>query len=175
MRLLWAKPHGSDVERAILEFDQCQALQRWLADAQVTGSFSKPPMLLIKSVLRSYEFCAWHISVDEVMGDHVNSAAERILGWTTFAVMTAAAAGLLFQHLVVPGTLRRGVGRNVHLQFTEVAMLYWTLIFLIVAIVAAFLGFGGMAIAAAGIAKILFFIFLVLFLVSLLTNVFRRA
>lgn len=54
-------------------------------------------------------------------------------------------------------------------------MLYWTLIFLIVAIVAAFLGFGGMAIAAAGIAKTLFFIFLVLFLVSLLTNVFRRA
>jgi len=67
------------------------------------------------------------------------------------------------------------MGRNVHLQLTEVAMLYWTVIFLIVALVAAFLGFGGMAIAAAGIAKILFFIFLVLFLVSLFTNVFRRA
>ena len=53
-------------------------------------------------------------------------------------------------------------------------MLYWTVIFLIVALVAAFLGFGSMAIAAAGIAKILFFIFLVLFLVSLFTNVFRR-
>jgi uncharacterized membrane protein YtjA (UPF0391 family) len=53
-------------------------------------------------------------------------------------------------------------------------MLYWTLIFLIVALVAGLLGFGAIAFAAAGVAKILFFIFLVLFLVSLLTNVVRR-
>jgi len=53
-------------------------------------------------------------------------------------------------------------------------MLYWTLMFLIVALVAGLLGFGAIAFAAAGVAKILFFIFLVLFLVSLLTNVVRR-
>jgi uncharacterized membrane protein YtjA (UPF0391 family) len=47
------------------------------------------------------------------------------------------------------------------------AMLYWTLIFLVVAIVAAAFGFGGIAAGAAGIARILFTIFLVLFLVSL--------
>jgi len=39
-------------------------------------------------------------------------------------------------------------------------MLRWALIFLIVAIVAAALGFGGIAGTAAGIASILFWIFL---------------
>ena len=36
-------------------------------------------------------------------------------------------------------------------------MLRWTLIFLVVAIVAAVFGFGGVAAASAGIARILFF------------------
>jgi uncharacterized membrane protein YtjA (UPF0391 family) len=48
------------------------------------------------------------------------------------------------------------------------AMLQWTLIFLVVAIIAAVFGFGGVAGTAAGIAKILFFIFLVLFIISLI-------
>jgi len=47
-------------------------------------------------------------------------------------------------------------------------MLHWTVIFLLIAIVAAVFGFGGIAVAAAGIAKLLFFVFLVLFLVSLI-------
>ena len=46
-------------------------------------------------------------------------------------------------------------------------MLRWALIFLVVALIAAFLGFGGLAGTAVGIAKILFFVFLVLFLVFL--------
>ena len=54
-------------------------------------------------------------------------------------------------------------------------MLYWALVFLIVAMVAAFFGFGGVYVAAAGIAKVLFVIFLVLFLVSLLTGMRPRA
>ena len=53
-------------------------------------------------------------------------------------------------------------------------MLYWALVFLIVAIIAAVFGFGGIAVASAGIAKILFFVFLVLFIVSLLAGGFRR-
>jgi uncharacterized membrane protein YtjA (UPF0391 family) len=53
-------------------------------------------------------------------------------------------------------------------------MLYWTLCFLLISIVAAICGFGGIAVAAAGIAKILFFVFLVLFLASLVMNVARR-
>jgi uncharacterized membrane protein YtjA (UPF0391 family) len=53
------------------------------------------------------------------------------------------------------------------------SMLYWALIFLLVAIVAGALGFGGIAGASAGIAKILFFIFLVLLVVSLIAHVSR--
>ena len=47
-------------------------------------------------------------------------------------------------------------------------MLRWSAIFLVIAIVAAVFGFGGIAVPAAGIAKILFFVFLILFLVSLI-------
>jgi uncharacterized membrane protein YtjA (UPF0391 family) len=53
-------------------------------------------------------------------------------------------------------------------------MLYWAFTFFVVALLAAILGFGGIAVAAAGIAKILFFIFLVLFLVSLVAHMSRR-
>jgi uncharacterized membrane protein YtjA (UPF0391 family) len=53
-------------------------------------------------------------------------------------------------------------------------MLYYALVFLLVAIVAAVLGFGGVAVVSAGIAKILFFVFIVLFLVSLITHMSRR-
>ena len=47
-------------------------------------------------------------------------------------------------------------------------MLYYALVFLVVAIIAGLLGFGVNAFAAAGIAKLLFFIFLILFVVSLI-------
>jgi len=52
-------------------------------------------------------------------------------------------------------------------------MLYWALIFLVVALVAGLLGFGGVASTSMGIAQILFFIFLVLFLVMLVANLLR--
>lgn len=53
-------------------------------------------------------------------------------------------------------------------------MLRWALGFFIVALLAAVLGFSGIAVAAAGIAKIIFFIFLVLFLASLIGHLLRR-
>jgi len=46
-------------------------------------------------------------------------------------------------------------------------MLRWAVFFLIIALIAALLGFGNIAGTAAGIAKILFFIFLVLFVLAL--------
>jgi uncharacterized membrane protein YtjA (UPF0391 family) len=46
-------------------------------------------------------------------------------------------------------------------------MLRWAIVFFIVAIIAAIFGFGGIAGAATDIARILFFIFLVVFLVAL--------
>jgi len=52
-------------------------------------------------------------------------------------------------------------------------MLYYALVFLLIALVAGALGFGLVAFAAAGIAKILFLVFLVLFLVSLVMHVSR--
>jgi uncharacterized membrane protein YtjA (UPF0391 family) len=46
-------------------------------------------------------------------------------------------------------------------------MLRWAILFFIVAIVAAVFGFGGIAADAAWIGRILFFVFLILFVVSL--------
>jgi len=52
-------------------------------------------------------------------------------------------------------------------------LLVWALVFFAVAIVAALFGFGGIASAAAGIAQILFFIFVVLFLAALIVHLVR--
>ena len=52
-------------------------------------------------------------------------------------------------------------------------MLSWALTFLIIALIAAVLGFGVVAGTAAMIAKVLFLVFLVLFVISLIAG--RRA
>ena len=49
-------------------------------------------------------------------------------------------------------------------------MLGWALVFFIVAIVAAIFGFGGIASAAVGIAQIIFFVAIVLFVAALIMN-----
>jgi len=46
-------------------------------------------------------------------------------------------------------------------------MLRWALAFFVLALVAALFGFGGLAATSAGIAKSLFYVFLIVFLVSL--------
>jgi uncharacterized membrane protein YtjA (UPF0391 family) len=53
-----------------------------------------------------------------------------------------------------------------HLNYTT--MLRWSVIFFVVAIIAAIFGFGGIAEGAASIAQILFFIFLALFVITIL-------
>ena len=53
-------------------------------------------------------------------------------------------------------------------------MLYWAAVFLVIALVAGVLGFGVIAGTAAGIAKILFFVFVILFLLSLVFGGIRR-
>lgn len=53
-------------------------------------------------------------------------------------------------------------------------MLRWTIIFIIIAIVAAIFGWGGISDGAESIAKILFFIFIILFVLSLIGRLFRR-
>lgn len=52
-------------------------------------------------------------------------------------------------------------------------MLNWALTFLVVALIAAVLGFGGIAGAAMGIAKIIFFVAIALFLISALAGALR--
>jgi uncharacterized membrane protein YtjA (UPF0391 family) len=49
-------------------------------------------------------------------------------------------------------------------------MLKWSVILLVIALVAGVFGFFNIVGAAVGIAKVLFFIFLVLFIVSLFTG-----
>jgi uncharacterized membrane protein YtjA (UPF0391 family) len=53
-------------------------------------------------------------------------------------------------------------------------MLRYAAIFFVIAIVAALFGFGVIASGAAEIAKILFFVFVVLFVVSLIAGFIRR-
>jgi uncharacterized membrane protein YtjA (UPF0391 family) len=53
-------------------------------------------------------------------------------------------------------------------------MLHYALVFLVLGLIAAVLGFGGLAGASIGIAKILFFVFLVLFAVTMLLGRGRR-
>ena len=52
-------------------------------------------------------------------------------------------------------------------------MLNLVVTLLIIALIAAVVGFGGIAFAAVGIAKIIFFVVLILFLISLLFGVAR--
>ena len=52
-------------------------------------------------------------------------------------------------------------------------MLGWALTFLVVALIAGVLGFTSIAGAAMGVAKIRFFVFLVLFVVSLVMHLVR--
>jgi uncharacterized membrane protein YtjA (UPF0391 family) len=52
-------------------------------------------------------------------------------------------------------------------------MLRWALIFFIVAIIAAVFGFGNISAAATDIAKILFFVFLIIFLVTLVLGLVK--
>jgi len=53
-------------------------------------------------------------------------------------------------------------------------MLYYALVFFLIAVVAAIFGFGGIAAGAVGISKILFFVFVILFVASGLFGLLRR-
>jgi uncharacterized membrane protein YtjA (UPF0391 family) len=54
-------------------------------------------------------------------------------------------------------------------------LLHWAVVFLIVALVAAVLGFGGIAGTAVGAAKLLFFVAIILAIVAFIGNAMRRA
>ncbi|WP_226782982.1 DUF1328 domain-containing protein [Oceaniglobus trochenteri] len=54
-------------------------------------------------------------------------------------------------------------------------MLGWAIFFFLVAVIAAVLGFGGVLSVSAGTAQILFFVFLVLFVVTLVARLSGRS
>ncbi|WP_026224698.1 DUF1328 domain-containing protein [Methyloversatilis thermotolerans] len=53
-------------------------------------------------------------------------------------------------------------------------MLRWSVLFFVIALIAAVLGFGGIADGATEIARILFFVFLVVFVGTLVAGLLRR-
>ena len=53
-------------------------------------------------------------------------------------------------------------------------MLFWSAVFFIIAIVAAIFGFGNIAAGAVDIAKILFVLFLILFMLAAVIGLIRR-
>lgn len=53
-------------------------------------------------------------------------------------------------------------------------MLGWSLSFFVIAVIAAIFGFTGIAVGASSIAKALFFLFLVLFIASLIVPRFHK-
>jgi uncharacterized membrane protein YtjA (UPF0391 family) len=58
---------------------------------------------------------------------------------------------------------------------TEAVMLSWAIGFFLLALVAAFFGFGGIASSAAGIAKVLLVLFVIAFVVSLIFGLRGRS
>jgi uncharacterized membrane protein YtjA (UPF0391 family) len=71
----------------------------------------------------------------------------------------------------------KGVSAGVSLRCcageTEIVMLGWVVTFLIVALIAGILGFGGIAGASIEIAKAIFFIAVVLFIISAVVGITR--
>jgi uncharacterized membrane protein YtjA (UPF0391 family) len=96
----------------------------------------------------------------------------------TAVALSSVAVEHVWHSGTVRQTRRRGVkpARKPIRKSTPVEgfMLRYAVIFFIIAIIAAFFGFGGIASGATEIAKILFFIFIVIFLATLLLGVFRR-
>jgi uncharacterized membrane protein YtjA (UPF0391 family) len=73
---------------------------------------------------------------------------------------------------ILSGFSRRR-GPRARTRSWRVTMLGWALTFLIVALVAAVLGFGGIAGLSIEIAKIIFFVVIVLFLISAVVGLVR--
>ena len=90
-----------------------------------------------------------------------------------------------FQRIVGPRTTRRPTIHSLiptlgafHYEQEDdgrLKMLRWALGFFVVALIAGLLGFTGISLAAAGIAELLFYLFLILFLVTLMGHLLRRS
>jgi uncharacterized membrane protein YtjA (UPF0391 family) len=118
---------------------------------------------------------------------HLRNAVRLSCGFLSIAPFFWFGA-LLGTRVALPSALQdtaafqaiKAAGRQASTQTNPIIdplegfMLRYAVIFFIIAIIAAFFGFGGIASGATEIAKILFFIFIVIFLATLLLGVFRR-
>jgi uncharacterized membrane protein YtjA (UPF0391 family) len=68
----------------------------------------------------------------------------------------------------------RVIGSRIVFSLRERGVFYWAFMFLVIALVAAVFGFGGIASTATGMAQILFLVALVLCVVSVLAGFVRR-
>jgi uncharacterized membrane protein YtjA (UPF0391 family) len=93
----------------------------------------------------------------------MNSTPSAELVFNNFEL--TGTAGIVFRFFMAP-------------EFGEEAMgnlLHYAIVFLVVALIAAAVGFGGVAGVAMEGARILFWVFIVLFVISLVANFARRA
>ena len=77
---------------------------------------------------------------------------------------------------IVPWNFSRDIAVRFSRQLEKkgnIPMLHYALVFFILALVAGLFGFGGVASASAGIAQILFFLFLILFAVTVISRMVR--
>ena len=76
--------------------------------------------------------------------------------------------------IVLSGPAVRRIMPTGRPSMKETEMLRYAVVLLIIALVAGLLGFTGIAASAVQIAKVLFFVFLLLFLASLIVGLMRR-
>lgn len=53
-------------------------------------------------------------------------------------------------------------------------MLYWSVVFFVIAVISGVLGFGGVAASSAGIAQVLFYVFILGFVLSIVLHFARK-
>jgi uncharacterized membrane protein YtjA (UPF0391 family) len=68
-----------------------------------------------------------------------------------------------------------GLARSIDHHLQELTMLHYAIVFFVIALIAALFGFGGIAASAVGIAKILFFIFIIIAAVTFLMSLVRKS
>jgi uncharacterized membrane protein YtjA (UPF0391 family) len=90
------------------------------------------------------------------------------------ASVVVAVAAAISPHGTNRDAARSAVEGWRRLGFLEIEMIYWGLVFFIVAIMATAFGLGGMAASSAGVAQLLIFMLTAVFALSLLAGVYRR-
>ncbi len=101
----------------------------------------------------------------------VIAICAALLGFTGVAVAATQIAKIIFIIFLILFIITS----LMHVTKTSFALLSWVLTFFILAIVAGALGFIGVAFISAEIGRALFFVFIVLFIVSLIMHINDRS